>query len=567
MALCPHCSQTHPEDMNFCPWTGRPIVDITERMIGRTIMGKYQLVQCIGQGGMGTIFEAKHVLIGNRVAVKLLHETFATSQGTVQRLYREARVTGSIGHPNIIQIFDVGETKEGTPFLVMELLKGESFGDHLEKHGPRPVDFVLDVGIQMLSALHAAHAAGVMHRDLKSDNVFLLDSKDDHQVRVKLLDFGVSKFIAPEKDKLKLTQTGSVIGTPYYMSPEQASGMKDLDHRIDIYAAGVIMYEAIIGSVPHMASNYNALLMDIITNDVRSFAWQRPDVSKDLEAVILTAMSRDRRKRWQRADDFMKSLAEIRKHLSIQQISDPLESMPDTLPRVVRDDRAFELNKTTPNKIQDTPFFNESSYAELDSSVDAVTWRRRVVVLGGVLVSLLACIAVVFFVLFSPRDEVSDKKLEPNAVSTRGVPQVKLYAAQVHVDDPGGTPDEIPDSIQLKVKQMPAEAKITVNGRPVPPEGIKLKKGSTPLPLVAEASGYKVLQMKIIPLEDIDLKVKLVPLSVGSERLTTDRSQKRRRARKSRHVQESNGKEEASNTNKEERLKEHSMDRPMDNPF
>jgi len=311
MARCPHCDASHPDGTDFCPRTGRPIADVAERMIGRTIAGKYRLIRCIGQGGMGTVFEAEHALIGNRVAVKLLHQPFAERREPVLRLYREARATGAVGHPNIIQVYDVGDTEDGVPFLVMELLEGISLGEHIEERGPLPVGFVIEVGMQLLSALHAAHGAGIIHRDLKSDNIFLVGGDREHP-STKILDFGISKFTAMEDDSLKLTQTGSVLGTPYYMSPEQAAGKKDLDHRIDIFALGVILYESLLGTLPHTASNYNALLIEIITQDVMPFGDLRPDVPEELERSILKAMARDRNRRWESAVEWMGALAEIR---------------------------------------------------------------------------------------------------------------------------------------------------------------------------------------------------------------------------------------------------------------
>jgi eukaryotic-like serine/threonine-protein kinase len=317
MAYCVHCDEEHGEGVDFCPKTGRPIIDVVERLLGRTIAGRYKLTRCIGQGGMGTIFEAEHTLIGSKVAVKLLHETFAAQREPVQRLYREARATGAIGHPNIIKVHDVGETSEGVPFLVMELLEGESLGAHIERTGPLPIKFVFDVAEQMLSALNAAHGAGIIHRDLKSDNVFLPRAGSDRPV-IKILDFGISKFIDPEAENLKLTQTGSVLGTPYYMSPEQASGKKDLDHRIDLYSAGIILYECLVGAIPHTASNYNALLIQIITQDVKPFRRIRPDVPEALEAAVLRSLSRRREDRWQTAVDFSEAILAIRRSLPFE---------------------------------------------------------------------------------------------------------------------------------------------------------------------------------------------------------------------------------------------------------
>jgi eukaryotic-like serine/threonine-protein kinase len=407
MPRCPHCDQMHPDGMDYCPRTGRPVIDVSTRMVGRTIAGKYRLVRCIGQGGMGTIFEAEHTLIGNHVAVKLLHDSFASTREPVQRLYREARAMGTIGHQNIIKVYDVGENEEGTPFLVMELLQGESLGEHLEREGPQRLGFVLDVGVQMLSALHAAHTAGIIHRDLKCDNIFLEKDKDSDtdKIRVKLLDFGVSKFTTPEEDAFKLTQTGSVLGTPYYMSPEQASGQKNLDHRLDIYAAGVILYEMLIGNVPRQASNYNALLTEIITTEVASFAWRRPDISPALEAVILKAVSRSRSKRWQRAVDLMEALVEIRDSMSSGDLTTTANVQADERPSSSRDSNTMDFTASSING-EETPFSVESD-SEIPIHDVETGSKRRAIAWTAVIGSLILGISVLYLGI---RNDNTDSK-------------------------------------------------------------------------------------------------------------------------------------------------------------
>jgi serine/threonine-protein kinase len=492
MAYCIHCEEEHGEGIDFCPKTGRPVADVMQRLVGRTIAGRYRLVRCIGQGGMGTIFEAEHTLIGSRVAVKLLHETFAEQREPVQRLYREARATGAIGHPNIIKVHDVGETSEGVPFLVMELLEGCSLGDHIERAGPQPIWFVLDVAEQMLSALHAAHEAGVIHRDLKSDNVFLL-SGDEGAVKTKLLDFGISKFVDPDQENLKLTQTGSVLGTPYYMSPEQASGKKDLDRRIDIYSAGVILYECLIGAIPHSASNYNALLIQIITQDVRPFRRIRPDVPEKLEAAILKALARRRDDRWPTAVDFLEAIVAVRRELSYEVLHGAPLVHREERP-VDRDSATMDFGDVLLQSKSETPLAFESEAPR------AAKARSRRIALGFV-ASIALVIAVAAAVV------VGMQSAEPTAPAGGGGAAIAGPAA-------GGAEKVEPSpTIELFVERRPPEAEVTVGGRPVPVDGLDLPRGEAKLEVVIRAAGYVEQRTEIVPDRDVKLVVALEPVA------------------------------------------------------
>ncbi len=501
------------------------------------------------------------------MAVKLLHEPFATSREPVARLYREARAAGTIGHPNIIQIFDVGETQDGSPFLVMELLKGESLGEHLEKHGPRPLGFALDVGIQMLSALHAAHTSGIIHRDLKSDNVFLLKTENDDDVQTKLLDFGISKFVESEQEWLKLTQTGSVLGTPYYMSPEQASGKKDLDQRLDIYAAGVILYELFTGNVPHRATNYNALLMEIITNDVQPFAWQRPDLPKTLEETVLKALSRNRQHRWQRALDFMEALREIRDQLSGEQLrgeaSVVRERQGQSGHRISRDAETIDVGAMPKGEEPDTPFAVESRDLEPEALSPGMTGQRRRVAWGGAVVGLLAVIGVIFFVSVGRHDP------DRAAVPQTGAASAEKEAETAETKGQAARGAAISKPIRLQVQKTPSHAVVKVDGRPIPVDGIDLPKGSAPLLLVAEADGFETRKQEIIPSEDIHIEMKLTPLVTRKSRASASRRAKRRRAKKIRDVAtpKSSVKTEPEMGQVRPKSKPVSLERPMDNPF
>jgi len=240
------------------------------------------------------VWLGRHVMTDRQVAIKVLDERFLTNSAVVQRFGREARAASAIQHEGIVEVLDLDMTEEGVPFLVMEFLDGESLAARIERKGRLAEDEVMRLSVQLLDALHAAHERGVIHRDLKPDNVFVVPAGRRGE-RVKLLDFGISSKV--DEVMAKLTVTGSVLGTPHYMSPEQASGEQDLDRRADIYATGVLLYECVVGKVPFDAPNYNRLLRTILEGKPTSPIERGASISPALEAVILGAMHRQRDQR------------------------------------------------------------------------------------------------------------------------------------------------------------------------------------------------------------------------------------------------------------------------------
>jgi len=206
--------------------------------------------------------------------VKVLHATHATKKDSIRRFQQEARAAGAIGHPNICGVMDLGTLDDGSPYIVMERLQGETLAERVAAEAGLPFDDVIDILVQVLSGLVAAHEQQIVHRDIKPENIFLTRRVGCPPL-VKVLDFGVSKMTGPlgasvRQEDLALTRTGMVMGTPYYMAPEQARGERDLDVRVDLYACGVILYEALTGRRPFVALNYNALLVQILTATPRA---------------------------------------------------------------------------------------------------------------------------------------------------------------------------------------------------------------------------------------------------------------------------------------------------------
>jgi serine/threonine protein kinase len=290
------------------------------QLIGQLVDGKYLVRGVLGEGGMGTVYEAENRHLRRSVAMKVLHPAQARKKVAVKRFHQEARAAGAIGHPNICEVYDLGTLEDGSPYLVMECLQGETLAERISAEGGLAFDDVLDVVSQVLSGLVAAHEKGIVHRDIKPENIFLTRRTGILPV-AKLLDFGVSKMmpgwaggLAGEEEPMNLTRTGMVMGTPYYMSPEQARGDRNLDARVDLWACGVILYEALTGRRPFVAANYNALLLQILTTSPRPARDLRPALPVAFDQVMTRSLARAREDRYQTAEEFQEALKPLRRH-------------------------------------------------------------------------------------------------------------------------------------------------------------------------------------------------------------------------------------------------------------
>jgi len=294
------------------PVAGTPSLSLSD-MVGITLSGRYLVKRKLGQGGMGAVYEATHTLIGKRVAVKVLLEKYARREAIVQRLEQEARLASSCQNEHIIDITDFGTTNDGRTFVVMEYLEGESLAECLAREIKLPEQRILRIVSQAASALVAAHAKGIVHRDIKPENLFLLRRKD--QDFVKVVDFGISKSLRASDDaddQPRLTQTGMVLGTPLYMSPEQARG-DELDARTDLFSFGVVLYEMATGAQPFQGAT-TAVIFDAILNKTPlSLVRLRPDLPAGLELIINKALEKDREVRCQTASELRVDLKRLKR--------------------------------------------------------------------------------------------------------------------------------------------------------------------------------------------------------------------------------------------------------------
>ncbi|HEY4187504.1 MAG TPA: serine/threonine-protein kinase [Polyangia bacterium] len=264
-------------------------------MIGRTI-GNYVVRDKIGEGGMGVVFRAEHPHINRSVAIKVLHPGADRNPEVVHRFFNEARAATEIRNEHIVEVLDFGELPEGTPYLVMEWLEGESLGNLLRSVKKVPLGRAAHIMSGIARALRAAHGKGVVHRDLKPDNVFLV-RRDGESDLVKVLDFGIAKLLATGMPVRYQTQTGAIIGTPAYMSPEQCRGAKEIDHRTDVYALGVIGYQMLTGRLPFEAEALGELLLKHMTETPVPPDAVEPLVPPALSLVIARALEKEPEKR------------------------------------------------------------------------------------------------------------------------------------------------------------------------------------------------------------------------------------------------------------------------------
>jgi serine/threonine-protein kinase len=307
MKTCPNCQHTYPDDFSLCPRDGAHLTTQAteaEAQLAAGLSRRFRIIRRLGQGGMGTVFLAEQIGVGNRpVALKVLNRKLLDDPDFLLRFQNEAGSTGRIHHPNVVSIYESGQGDDGTPYIAMEYLEGESLRELVKKRGALPVAEVVEIAQQVADGLDAAHDLGIIHRDLKPDNIFLTRDKRGRLV-VKVVDFGIAKL----RESAMHTQTGLVLGTPAYMSSEQASGMRSdqLDARSDIYSLGVVVYEMLSGRVPFHSDTPLGYLRKHMLEDpppLRAVA-QGLTVLPQVEAVVMKALMKDRNQRYASALDF-----------------------------------------------------------------------------------------------------------------------------------------------------------------------------------------------------------------------------------------------------------------------
>ncbi|MGO8816150.1 MAG: serine/threonine-protein kinase [Terriglobia bacterium] len=307
MKTCPACLKTYSDDTDFCLDDGTRLaapVAVADAQLAAGLSRRYRIVRRLGKGGMGTVFLAEQTGVGNRlVALKVLNRKFLADPDFLMRFQNEAGSTGRIHHPNVVTIHEAAQGDDGTPYIAMEFLEGESLREFLKERGALPLPEVANILQQTARGINAAHKMGIIHRDLKPDNIFLTEGEDGEKV-VKVVDFGIAKL----RESPVHTQTGIVLGTPAYMSSEQARGMRsaELDARSDIYSLGVVVYEMLTGRLPFHSDSPVEFLRKHAQEAPPPFRVIAPglDVPPQVEAVVMKALTKNREERYQSALEF-----------------------------------------------------------------------------------------------------------------------------------------------------------------------------------------------------------------------------------------------------------------------
>ncbi len=302
---CPFCSEPHARSEERCPRTGEAL-SIVHKMGGTVLERTYSIKEVLAEGGMGIVYRGEQRRIDRTVAVKFLNIQACETLESYERFMREARIAASIDHPSIVEVFDLGTTQGGIPYIVMEFLRGQDLSRRIRQVSRLDVSEAVSITEQILEALQAVHSAGIVHRDLKPENVFLALQSGGSSI-VKILDFGVSRLIVDEGVK-RITEAGKVYGTPHYVSPEQACGDRDADHRSDLYSVTVMLYEMLVGDPPFDSVSPARLIVDIATAPAPNPLERRPDIPPAIAGFILRGMEKDPLGRFQSAQEMVRAL-------------------------------------------------------------------------------------------------------------------------------------------------------------------------------------------------------------------------------------------------------------------
>ncbi|MCS6884607.1 MAG: protein kinase [Acidobacteriota bacterium] len=316
MKLCPKCKRQFEESVVFCAFDGSRLVtsDNQDDLVGRLIDYKYQITERIARGGTGSVYAGIHLQLKMPIAIKIMHRETTTDITSIERFRREAYATMQIRHPNAIAVMDFGVTPDNLVYVVMERLQGRSLRDRLREVKQLSLVEANEIMQQVCAAMAVAHKRKIIHRDLKPENIFL--HEDDGSTVVKVLDFGIAKFAAEQgEEMMELTRQGFVVGTPYYMSPEQCYG-KAVDQRADIYSLGIVLYEMLAGRVPFTGRSHTAVAVKQAREKPRPLTEFRRDIPNIINRVVMHALEKVPDQRPTTVEEFAQELQSAMKAIT-----------------------------------------------------------------------------------------------------------------------------------------------------------------------------------------------------------------------------------------------------------
>ena len=328
MKYCDQCRSSYPNEFNVCPIDNSPLRQTSEIFPGITIRDKYLILEKVGEGGMGAVYRARHLAFNETVALKVVHSSMAEDPGFIKRFKTEAIIARRLRHPNAVRVHDLDSTEDGRPFIVMEMVEGDSLKALIAQFGSFPFGRAIDIAIQTAEALAAAHRLGIVHRDIKPDNILITAANDGRDL-VKVVDFGIAKVREGAIDVgggYTATRTGMIVGTPQYLSPEQATGMHgdEIDGRVDIYSLGVVLYVMLTGQLPFESNTPMGFLIQHVQTQPIAPHLARPDldIPVELSAILMKALEKDRDCRFRSADEMALALRCVPGYLQEIQLLD-----------------------------------------------------------------------------------------------------------------------------------------------------------------------------------------------------------------------------------------------------
>ena len=444
-----------------------------------SVIGNYVVKEKVGEGGMGAVYLAEHPRLGRKVAIKLLHENLSRNPEMVGRFFVEAKSATDIGSDHIVGVLDFGDLPDGTSYLILEWLDGHSLGQALAAEKKLPLVRAIHIARGVARALSAAHAIGIVHRDLKPDNVFLVRKEDDPEF-VKVLDFGIAKLLDENKTAGRVkTETGALIGTPAYMSPEQCRGADKVDQRTDIYALGVIFYEMVTGRLPFEANGLGDLLIAHMTETPPSLRSLEPSIPQAIDDAIMLALAKSPDERFQRIDAFVNALSEA------WTSSGPIRTGVMPAAAGVHEARSPQSTLTR-------------TAAEMLPVEDAPSSTRRPMgAIAGVAVAALLGAGVVAWRMKQHREQlmpVADKPAATVAtpLPTTPTPTQPMPAPTPPTANPTSATTTDAAQVKLEVRVTPETAQLTLDGKPLAnPFAGSLPRDTATHELTAKAPGWK----------------------------------------------------------------------------
>lgn len=482
-------------------------------------IGNYQVTAKLGEGGMGSVYLAEHPLIGKKVALKVLHAEFASNQDVVTRFFNEAKAVNDIQHPNIVDIVDYGMLNDGhgqpMVYFIMEFLDGNALADVIRNQSPLSPERALSICLQIADALGASHHAGIIHRDLKPDNVILITRGREADF-AKVLDFGIAKLTGDHPGSRR-TRTGIVMGTPAYMSPEQCEGRGNIDHRTDVYALGVVLYEMLTGRVPFQGEGYGEVLVQHLTQPPTRPSTIRGVIPPHVEAIVLKALEKHPDLRFPTMEEFMKALADpvgfVEMHGGLQGfLQMPLMATATAPPISLKTPTRIAPLTPAPGQLGGlttplpgtltTPTTLGGGAGEMEYSPS----RSRAPLIAGVAVAVLAIAGGGYFLLGKKNNaqpvaaaagETGDNG---NAAGGETPPPVEPPVAppvEAPVEVPVETPPEPPkaEMVQISVESTPKGADVFVGDETEPrgqtPFKFETEKNDQEIKVTLKADGYE----------------------------------------------------------------------------